>query len=240
MKQSVRRFVCVLALCGCGSIPATAQLFNYAWSGVNLEVPDAPFSGTSTTVSDTRSITTGFIEGESQLTDLIVSLHFAGSNGAGGSGTMWNGDLLVTLTHQSGASLTLLNRIGRDGSATSGYSGNGLDVTLDSSALVDIHVAGSGPLSGVFQPDGRSANPLTVTTSSPRDATVFEFLEAMRTVSPNGQWTISATDLESGELARLNSWGMTLTVVPEPEEYAAMALAGCLAFGIARRHFRRL
>jgi hypothetical protein len=235
MKQSVKRFVRVLALCGCGAMPAAAQLFNYTWTGVNLEVPDAPNIGDSITVSDTRSITTGFIEGDSQLTDLIVSLRFDGSNGAGGSGTLWNGDLLVTLTHQSGTSLTLLNRIGRDSLATSGYSGNGLDVTLDSSALVDVHLAGNGPLTGVFQPDGRSENPLTVTTASVRDATVFQFLQVMRTVSPDGQWTISATDLESGGLARLSSWGMSLTVVPEPEEYAAMALAGCVAFGIARR-----
>jgi len=77
------------------------------WVDVNLEIPDAPGGGAPVTVSDTRPITFN----ADQLTDISVWLRFEGSNGAGGPGSMWNGDLHVTLAHESGASVVLINRI---------------------------------------------------------------------------------------------------------------------------------
>jgi len=224
-----------LALMAGAAPSARAALFSSTWNNVNLEVPDGPVSGDPVTVSDTRTINTGFAPGVSELADLSVWIRFSGSDGAGGAGTMWNGDLSVTLTHQSGATLSLLNRVGRDTGSVFGASGDGIDIHLDASALADVHLAGNGPLTGTYQPDGRSEDPSTVTTSSARDATVQTLMVSFGLVSPDGQWTLSVSDLESGGLARLDAWGLVLAVVPEPADYACIAGAGLVGFALWRR-----
>ncbi len=228
--------IAVLATAGF-AIPAGATLFDWNWTGVNLEVPDAPFLGDPTTVSDTRRVSTGFVNGLTDISDISVWLQIDGSDGAGGGGTMWNGDLSVRLTHESGASVVLLNRVGRTESSPFGSSGSGINLHFDASALDDVHVAaGSLALSGTYQPDGRTANPSMVTSASPRDATLSGLLDTFAATrgSPNGLWTLSVTDLESGGLARVTSWGLTVTAVPEPGAAVAAAAAALAAFGIFR------
>jgi hypothetical protein len=229
--------IAVLATAGF-AIPAGAAVFTWNWTGVNLEVPDAPFLGDPITVSDTRRVSTGFVDGLTDISDVSVWLRIDGSDGAGGGGTMWNGDLSVRLTHESGASVVLLNRVGRTGSSAFGSAGSGIDLHFDNAALDDVHVAaGSVALSGTYQPDGRSANPSTVTDTSPRDATLSEVLRQFSVTrgSPDGLWTLSVTDLESGGLARVTSWGLVLAVVPEAEDYACLAGAGLIGFALWRR-----
>jgi hypothetical protein len=232
MKTLLPSFVVAAALCSWAveSSHAAVTVLR-SWDGLNLEIPDAPGFGGALTVSDTRRFSVPF----EVLTDLSVWLRFEGSDGAGGLGTMWNGDLHVTLTHESGASMVLLNRIGRDGSHPFGASGNGLELTLDPTALGDVHLAGNGYLTGVHQPDGRGEDPTVVVTGSPRDASFEAFLATLGSNSPAGSWTLAISDLESGNLARMTGWGMTLTVVPEAEEYAAMASAGLALFWGVRR-----
>ena len=234
-------FAPVLLAFTAGVLPAGAAVFTWEWTGVNLEVPDAPFFGDPTTVSDTRTISTGLVQGLTQIQDISVWVRIEGSDGAGGAGTLWNGDLNVRLSHESGVSVVLMNRVGRTVSAPFGASGNGIDVHFDGSALQDVHLAaGTVSLSGTFQPDGRSANPSTVTELSPRDATFADALDAFLAVNgtPDGQWTLSVTDLESGGLARVASWGMTVSAVPEHDStllVAAGALVGVLLLRERRR-----
>jgi hypothetical protein len=236
MKTLLPSFVVAAALCsGLGARTHAAITILHVWDGVDLEIPDGPGFGEAITVSDTRRVTTAF----ETITDLSVWLRFEGSDGAGGLGTMWNGDLHVTLTHESGASMVLLNRIGRDPAHPYGAAGNGLDLTLDPTALTDVHLAGNGYLSGIHQPDGRGQDPTTVVTASARDAGFDQLLATFGDGSPMGSWTLAVTDLETGNLARLSGWGMTLTGVPEPEEYAAMAGAGLVLFGVWRRRRQR-
>ncbi len=203
----------------------------YKWEGVNLEIPDAPGFGGALTVSDTRIISDPY----DTITDLTVWLKFEGSDGAGGAGTMWNGDLRVTLTHESGASLVLVNRIGRDGSNAFGASGSGMDFVLDPTSLVDVHLAGNGSLTGTFQPDSRGEDPMTVITASARNAGFDEMLGTFGGSSPKGAWTLAISDLEPGNMARLSGWGMTLSGVPEPETYAGMTGAALAGLWIFRR-----
>ncbi len=232
MKTLLPSFVIAAALCSWAvesSHAAVTVLRN--WDGLNVEIPDAPGFGGALTVSDTRGFSVPF----EVLTDLSVWLRFEGSDGAGGLGTMWNGDLYVTLTHESGASMVLLNRIGRDSSHPFGASGNGFELTLDPTALGDVHLAGNGYLTGVHQPDGRGEDPTLVETVSPRDASFEAFLATLGSNSPAGSWTLAISDLESGNLARMTGWGMTLTGVPEVEEYAVMSGAGLVLFWVWRR-----
>lgn len=203
----------------------------YKWEGVNLEVPDAPGFGGALTVSDTRIISDPY----ETITDLSVWLRFEGSDGAGGAGTMWNGDLHVTLTHESGASIVLINRIGRDGSNAFGASGSGMDLVLDPTSLVDVHLAGNGSLSGTYQPDSRGEDPMTVITASARNAGFEEMLGTFGGGAPIGAWTLAISDLEPGNMARLSGWGMTLTGVPEPETYAGLTGAGLACLWAIRR-----
>jgi hypothetical protein len=156
MKTLLPSFVIAAALCSWAveSSHAAVTVLR-TWGGLNVEIPDAPGFGGALTVSDTRRLDVPF----EVLTDLSVWLRFEGSDGAGGLGTMWNGDLYVTLTHESGASMVLLNRIGRDVANPFGASGNGFELTLDPTALGDVHLAGNGYLTGVHQPDGRGEDP---------------------------------------------------------------------------------
>jgi subtilisin-like proprotein convertase family protein len=74
-----------------------------------------------------------------------------------------------------------------------------------------------------------------VVTGSPRDASFEAFLATLGSNSPDGSWTLAISDLESGNLARMTGWGMTLTGVPEVEEYAVMSGAGLVLFWVWRR-----
>lgn len=222
---------------------ARAGTFTWTWDGVGLEVPDAPFVGDPVTVSDTRTVTTGYATGIAEIRDSSVWLRVVGSDGAGGAGTMWNGDLSVRLTHEDGTSVTLLNRVGRTAASADGSPGNGFDVHFVLGALDDIHAAApaSGTtLVGEFQADGRSGNPSTVLDTSARDATLDSLLAAFAAGNrtPDGQWTLSVTDLSTGSLARVEAWGMSLEVVPEPETTAVVGAAGLLAFALWRRRTR--
>lgn len=232
MKTLLPSFVVAAALCSWAveSSHAAVTILR-SWDGLNVEIPDAPGFGGALTVSDTRGFSVPF----EVLTDLSVWLRFEGSDGAGGLGTMWNGDLHVTLTHESGASMVLLNRIGRDALQPFGASGNGFELTLDPTALGDVHLLGNGYLTGVHQPDGRGEDPTLVGTDSSRDASFEAFLATLGGNSPAGSWTLAISDLESGNLARMTGWGMTLTGIPEAEEYAAMAGVGLALFWGVRR-----
>ena len=161
MKTLLPSFVIAAALCSWAVESSHAAVtVPHARDGLNVEIPDAPGFGGALTVSDTRGFSVPF----EVLTDLSVWLRFEGSDGAGGLGTMWNGDLYVTLTHESGA-----------------------------------------------------------------------FLATLGSNSPAGSWTLAISDLESGNLGRMTGWGMTLTGVPEAEEYAVMAGAGLALFWGVRR-----
>lgn len=168
-----------------------------------------------------------------------------------GSEPMFNGDLFVTLSHGSGYTV-LLNRVGRrEGSAT-GYADNGFTFTLADTAAADVHtyrqtVMGNeltpissatpaAPLTGTWQPDGRTADPGTVLTTSPR----ITSLGAFTGLDPNGEWTLFVADLGAGGLAQLESWSLEFTVVPEPAESVAVTAIALVVVALARRRLRRV
>lgn len=144
----------------------------------------------------------------------------------------WNGDLYVYLVHGSGFAV-LLNRPGRTTVETDGSATVGLAVTLDDAAFNDIHTTipmSGGLVSGTFQPDGRIVDPLLVLDTDPRPATLSSFggLDA------NGTWTLFVADQSAGSTSTLQSWGLTVTGVPEP----SVVLLGGLGFAILLRRKR--
>ena len=166
-----------------------------------------------------------------------------------GIGAMVNGDIHAYLTHETGISI-LLNRTGFRSGTFLGYDDNGFsNVTLDDSAANGIHVyrlslTGGhdnpitpypSPLANTaWQPDARNipaTSPGAAFDTAPRTA----MLNSFNGLNPSGQWTLFVADLATGGAATLNSWGVEITAVPEPQYYALAVGVGLLGFAAWRR-----
>lgn len=220
------------------SLSAQAQVFNY-----NAAIASPVYIPDNSAVGIVQSVE---VTGLSQLIgSLQVQIELQSHSGD----TMYNGDLYLTLVH-NGTSGVLLNRVGRRDGFSAGYGDAGLKVTLRDSAAADIHsyrvalngndliplAAGDTPgvLTGTWQPDGRTADPEAVLTTSPRTGSLSQFVGT----NPNGTWSLFVSDLSPGATADLISWNLTITQVPEPRAVAALSGLSLLAFGLWRR-FRR-
>lgn len=212
------------------SNPGHAALF-FDSGTLNLRIPDGGSSGLVQGIDVTGvSDAIGKVE---------VSLSISGYQG-----NAFNGDLYVTLQHESGFAV-LLNRAGRRAENGFGYGDNGIDVTFsDSAANGDIHnyrltLNGShsapiaGRLSGVWSPDARNVDPALVLDDTPRTA----FLSSFNGLNPNGTWSLYLADLDPGGAAQLDSWGLQIVPVPEPS--SALALGILLLCGTAFASARR-
>ena len=179
----------------------------------NLVIPDGQGSG----VSDVETIASSV----SQIHSVWVSLNIAGE---------FNGDLYCYLQHGNALSV-LLNRPGRATNNPFGYADSGFNITLlDLATNGNIHnyqglfvpPAGS-PLTGVWQPDGRTNSPASVLDTDPSVAglSVFDGLSA------SGEWTLFLADLSLGGTSQLLSWQLIIDPVPEP----SVAVLGVLGLG---------
>jgi subtilisin-like proprotein convertase family protein len=198
--KTMAKWCCLGLLLG-GWVPAARA---------GLIIPDGDPNG----VSDTRSFSAPFTE----LGSVTVTLNISGPGDGG-----FNGDLYVTLSYGSGYAV-LLNRVGRTAGNAFGYSDSGLTVIFDDAATgQDVHLYrlvlnGShttplgGPLTGTWQPDGRTTDPDLVLDTDGRSATLSSF----RGLDPNGDWTLFAADLSYGGQSQLESWSLEFTPVPEP------------------------
>ena len=178
-----------------------------------LAVPDNNITG----LADSREIT----DAAGPVLHLSVSLELTGG---------WNGDLYAHLVHDSGFAV-LLNRIGRSAADTLGSGTSGLQAVFDDDAAFDIHLGlpSSGIVAGTWQPDARTADPGSVTDSSPRSA----FLDSFAGLNPNGRWTLFLADPSPGGTSTLTSWSLHLTTVPEPG--SGLLAAGGMLFVLTIR-----
>lgn len=215
------------------SLAALAETLERHAFEVGLAVPD----GSTLGLSDRHSIASNL----ATLTDVNVTLELRGDPEG------FNGDLYVSLVHESGFAV-LLNRPGRRLDETGGYSDNGLSITLDDDApRGDLHdyrltLTGSSampidpafllPLTGSWAPDGRAVSPLSVVSSDPRTA----FLSSFNGLSGSGEWVLYAADLEPGGKFELVGWELELQGRPIPEPgLPALLGVGLFCLMFARR-----
>jgi hypothetical protein len=227
-------------LCG-GTARAAVQLIEFGDFGVNAisaAIPDNSAAGLART-----KVLTGYDLYAPYV--VTVSLKIVGSGGGA-----WNGDFYADLRFTAEGSSTtqlavLLNRVGRSVDMPNGYSDNGINVTLSDSADDDIHnyrfaLSGghnnpiTGALTGTWQPDGRTADPLQVLDTSLRTTT----LNGLGAGSPNGTWTLFVSDQQAGATGQLVEWKVTMQGVPEPSS-ASMLILGLAAVLARRRRCRR-
>lgn len=222
----------LLALALAGADGARSEIFSAtnSWHNGELAIPDGEPEGVVTTIDLLAPL-------DYRLQELRVTLELASA---------YNGDLYVTLSHGDGFSV-LLNRVGRDESTPFGYGDPGFSsVTFSDSAPNDVHIYRTftvgdpalplgGPLTGTWQPDGRTTDPDSVLGSDTRSAMLSSFVGS----DPSGEWTLFLADLSLGGSSQLVSWSIevTATAVPEPSA-AALALLGSGAVWALRRHRR--
>ena len=167
---------------------------------VNTRIPDGSPLGLVSTLEVTSPI--------ERITDVSVTLQLSGG---------FNGDLFAYLVHGSNHAI-LLNRPGKTLVNPLGYADAGFSITLnDAAAEGDIHAYRqtlfgnpatplAGPLTGLWAPDGRDADPALVLDTEPRTAT----LSAFSGFNPNGRWTLFIADMDAGYTSTLVSWGLEI------------------------------
>ena len=172
----------------------TTESFTFT---TNRLVPDGSLSG----MSDVQRVNSTI----GNITSVKVRLKVSGE---------FNGDLYCYLRHSSGFAV-LLNRPGKTAANPFGYADSGLDVTFDDAAPNgDVHsyqhimtpINGS-PLTGTWQPDGRNADPTTVTDEALRSTALTNF----NRLDASGNWTLYLVDTESGATNALTEWGLDIT-----------------------------
>jgi subtilisin-like proprotein convertase family protein len=211
-------------------LQAFSETVSRYFVSLNLDIPDNSSVGVAS-----EKVVNGIA---GVIGSVQVQLNIAPTPGS----TMFNGDIFVTLSHDSGYAV-LLNRPGRRDGFSAGYGDNGFQITLSDSAAADVHTyrleaTGShttplslsdtpAALTGSWQPDGRTADPSQVGVASPRNATLDQFAG----LDPNGVWTLHLADLAEGGQTRLVEWSLHFTMVPEPREtfLATCALLASLA-----------
>ncbi len=163
-----------------------------------------------------------------------------------------NGDLYAFLSHNDTLTV-LLNRVGRTSANPWGYpdAGFGLDAALNSftfsdQASYDVHyyravpyaLNGSGQLTGIWQPDGRALDPespAAAFATAPRS----NLLGLFNGMDANGLWTLFVADVSPLGESTLVSWGLNITLVPEPGTAALLACAlAATQFGRLRQQTR--
>lgn len=199
---------------------------------VNRAVPDGDLSG----LADTQTLPAG----PAPIQSVAVTLQLT-PPGEGG----FFGDLYATLTRLTDGHAVLLNRSGRTPERPFGYSDGGpVQITLTDVAPADIHhyrltLLGDeatplpGPLTGLWQPDGRATDPLSVLGTDPRTAALVNFSGS----DLEGVWTLFVADVSGGGEFRLDAWGLEVTFIPEPASGLLLWLGlGGLAWqGVRRR-----
>lgn len=219
-----------LVLAAAFSPVASAQLTSSFSAAPNLPIPDGSTVGVVSTIQ---------VSGSSilEVTSIQVNLNISGG---------FNGDYYAYLVHylpngNPAGIISLLNRTGRTGSNSFGYGDAGFNVTFANGVPNgDIHLyqqitnpAGAA-LTGLWEPDGRSADPSIVTDASPRTDSLFSF----NGFSADGEWTLFVADVSPLGTGTFVSWGLTISGVPEPGTWAVGVLALGAVAVLRRRQLR--
>ena len=83
-----------------------------------------------------------------------------------------------------------------------------------------------------------TGSPVAVGNYTP-DADGGTFAAAFNSADPNGTWTLFLADLSGGDQSSLVSWGLNISVVPEPVTYALGIFGGVLGLTVLGRRMRK-
>ena len=221
---------CLAILFALGSfLPAQAD---WVYDAADLSIPDDSGLGIQCTIDLSLS---GMLE---SIESIEVQLTISGD-----STYAYNGDLYAALMCENGGRVVLLNRIGKTSLNPFGSTVNGFDVVFSLMTTGgDIHLLDDGVaaldtadrLTGTWDADGRDVDPDDVVDTDPRTAG----LDSFSGVNPNGKWTLLVADVNTGGLAKLDSWGVNITAVPEPAVISLIAISGFIVL-LGRRVLRR-
>lgn len=219
-----------LTLTGALLLAATAAQATITYgtaTSLNTAIPDANPSGISSTIAVSGATI-------NTLRDVNVTLELSGG---------YNGDLYGYLLGPDGTLAVLLNRIGRTantGVAAFGHNGSSMTLTLDDSAVVNIHDVGlSGALGSSYQSDGRNVNPLNALGSDTPTLGLDQVFAAAYSRAINGTWTLFLADMSGGDTMTLVSWGLEISAVPEPATWALIIFGAVAAGTVVVRRVRR-
>lgn len=164
--------------------------------------------------------------GSGQLVDSIsVVLNISGG---------YNGDLYGYLVYTAGGSTQtaiLLNRVGGgSGNSVASTAGFGGGATSDFASLQTAGVTLSDTgTSGSIQSVAAAAGNSYTTGGANLNSTFAN-------MSSGGTWTLFLADMSAGDQSTLVSWGLNVSVVPEPATWALLIFCGgFLVTGVARR-----
>jgi subtilisin-like proprotein convertase family protein len=206
-----------------------AATYSNSLENIFAGIPDGDLNGAQSSLTVSGLANT--------IADVNVTLTIAGG---------FNGDYYAYLYH-NGASAILLNRVGRIGSSSFGYSDAGFGTnsfsvrfTLDDQAANDVHfyrnssftLNANGQLTGSWQPDGRTIDPQSLaslfdTASRSSELDVFNGLDA------NGTWSLFVADVSAGNEGTLVNWGLQIMTTPEPGSGLLLLLG--LLFAVKRK-----
>ena len=154
----------------------------------------------------------------------------------------YNGDLYGYLVLQSndGSTTTaiLLNRVGSGESGVSsyGYATAGFNnITLSSAGGQNIHTVETPTTGGTYAADGRAVDP----NGSFAGAATTSGLGLLNGHDAQGTWTLFLADMSAGSTGMLVSWGLDVSVIPEPATWALMIFGSLLGIYAVSRRMRR-
>jgi len=196
------------AVLGCAPLANAATIV--VTDTVNTNIPDGSSSGLA------RSLTVD--AGTESVVTIELSIQIEAAPGE----EAFLGDLYIYLTNGVDKAV-LLNRAGRTSTTPAGYGDNqSMNVTFSNEGAANIHnyrlelgdatTPLTGPLTGIWQADGRDIDPALVLDSDAVTAGLDLFEEG----AASGSWGLFVADLSGGGEHRLVSWTITMETVPEP------------------------
>jgi hypothetical protein len=96
--------------------------------------------------------------------------------------------------------------------------------------LPNLASNGGNVVSGTFQPHGRHLLLYNMLDTTPPAA----ILSSFNGVDPNGETALSVADVSDGDLHQLQSWGLDVAVVPEPE-FPSLGCTAAICLGTLGR-----